>query len=61
MENQFKGYDNTFSITLRSIMESHPNSGEKTTQKALGEAIGVRPQTISLYMDGSTQPTADTR
>jgi transcriptional regulator with XRE-family HTH domain len=59
MENQFKGYDNTFSITLRSIMESHPNSGEKTTQKALGEAIGVRPQTISLYMDGSTQPTAD--
>lgn len=59
MENQFKGYDNPFAQTLRFIMEEHPHTGEKTTQKALAESIGIRPQTISLYMDGSTQPTAD--
>lgn len=59
MENQFKGYDNIFSVTLRSIIDSHPSTGEKTTQKKLGESIGIRPQTVSLYMDGSTQPTAD--
>src|SRR5690606_22759946 len=45
--------------TLRSMMEEHPHTGEKTTQKALAKAIGIRPQTVSLYMDGSTQPTAD--
>jgi DNA-binding XRE family transcriptional regulator len=59
MENQFKGYDNIFAATLRNIMEEHPHNGEKTTQKALGKAVGIRPQTVSLYMDGSTQPTAD--
>ena len=59
MENQFKGYNNIFSVTLRSLMEKHPQTGEKTTQKTLGEAIGVRPQTVSLYLDGSTQPNAD--
>jgi transcriptional regulator with XRE-family HTH domain len=59
MENQYKGYDNIFSVTLRGLMEKHPQTGEKTTQKTLGEAIGVRPQTVSLYLDGSTQPNAD--
>jgi len=57
--NQFKGFDNIFALTLRSMMEEHPHTGEKTTQKALAKAIGIRPQTVSLYMDGSTQPTAD--
>lgn len=59
MENQFKGYDNIFSSTLRDVMMCHPETGEKTTQKALAQAIGIRPQTISLYLDGSTQPNAD--
>lgn len=59
MENQFKGYDNIFSDTLRGVMASHPVTGEKTTQKMLAEAVGIRPQTISLYLDGSTQPNAD--
>jgi len=59
MENQFKGYDNIFSSTLREVMMCHPETGEKTTQKALAEAVGIRPQTISLYLDGSTQPNAD--
>lgn len=59
LENQFKGYDNIFSSTLRDVMRCHPETGEKTTQKALAEAVGIRPQTISLYLDGSTQPNAD--
>lgn len=59
LENQFKGYDNIFSSTPRDVMMSHPETGEKTTQKALAEAVGIRPQTISLYLDGSTQPNAD--
>ncbi len=59
MENQFKGYNNPFAQTLRDVMDSHPHTGEKTTQKALASAIGIRPQTVSLYMDGTTQPTAD--
>jgi len=58
-KNQFKGYDNIFSSTLRDVMISHPKTGEKTTQKALAQAVGIRPQTISLYLDGSTQPNAD--
>ncbi|QGG47408.1 helix-turn-helix domain-containing protein [Heliorestis convoluta] len=59
MKNQFKGYENPFAKTMRLIMDEHPHSGEKTTQKALAKAIGIRPQTVSLYMDGKTQPTAD--
>lgn len=59
MENQFKGYDNIFSSTLRDVMMCHPETREKTTQKALAQAIGIRPQTISLYLDGATQPNAD--
>lgn len=59
MKNQFKGYDNIFSTTLRDLMASHPHTGEKTTQKVLATAIGIRPQTVSLYLDGSTQPNAD--
>lgn len=56
MDSQFYS---TFAETMRDIMAVHPHTGEKTTQKALAEAIGIRPQTISLYMDGSTKPTAD--
>lgn len=59
MEKLFNGYDNPLAQTMRLIMDEHPHTGEKTTQKALSKAIGIRPQTISLYMDGKTQPTAE--
>jgi len=59
MEKLFNGYDNPLARTMRQIMDKHPHTGEKTTQKALAKAIGIRPQTISLYMDGKTQPTAE--
>lgn len=59
MAKQAKNYDDPVAERFRDIMEQHPHTGEKTTQKALAQAIGIRPQTISLYMDGTTKPTSD--
>lgn len=59
MAKQAKHYDDPVAERFRLIMEEHPHTGEKTTQKALAEAVGIRPQTISLYMDGTTKPTSD--
>lgn len=44
--------------TLRRLMDKHPLTGEKTTQKELAKHIGIRPQTVSLYIGGGTVPTA---
>lgn len=52
-------YNDVFPTTLRGLLESHPEDGHKTTYKDLGEAVGVRQQTISQYAAGQTQPTAD--
>lgn len=60
MENQVTGYDGTFALQLRLLMNENPKTGHTVTQKELGEAVGVRPQTISLYINGNTQPTPDT-
>ena len=38
-------------------MAVHPVTHERTTQKTLADAVGVRPQTISQYAIGETQPT----
>lgn len=57
-QNTDRYYD-IFPSTLRSVLESHPKDGRPTTYKALGEAVGVRQQTISQYASGQTQPTAD--
>lgn len=52
-ELAFETERNTFSVRLRQIMaETH------TTQKKLGEAIKMRPQTVSLYMNGQSLPDA---
>jgi len=53
-------YNATFPTILRALEEQHPVDGRSTTHKALAEAVGVRPQTISLYAVGETQPTPDT-
>lgn len=45
--------NNPFSIRLRKIMEER-----KTTQKQLADAVGKRPQTVSLYMNGQSLPDA---
>lgn len=45
--------------TLRSLMGKHPATGMRTTQKELASAVGIRPQTISLYLAGETQPSAE--
>lgn len=47
-------YESHFAVTLRSLMDER-----KTTQKQLAEYVGIRPQTISLYCSGGTQPTID--
>ncbi len=52
-------YDATFPTKLRELLEKGSKDGHSTTYKALGEAVGVRQQTISQYASGQTQPTAD--
>lgn len=47
-------YEQHFAATLRALMEE---SG--TTQKELADFVGVRPQTLSLYSTGETQPNCD--
>lgn len=59
MAEQVTGYEGTFPTILRELLECHPKTGEKTTLKALGEHIGIRQQTVSLYKNGETQPTPE--
>lgn len=58
-ESNIDKYNATFPSILRSLEECHPVDGRTTTHKALAAAVGVRPQTISLYSTGETQPTSD--
>lgn len=53
-------YNATFPTLLRKLMNRHPHHGHTTTQKALAEILDLRPQTLSLYMKGLTQPSPDT-
>ena len=57
---QVSGYDGMFPKTLRELLDYHPKSGEKTTLKELAKYIGIRPQSVSLYKNGETQPTPET-
>lgn len=47
-------YNSHFAATLRDLMEKNG-----TTQKELAVFVGVRPQTLSLYTTGETQPNVD--
>ena len=58
-EQSIDRYNDIFPTTLRKLLESHPKGGHTTTYKMLGEAVGVRQQTISQYASGQTQPTID--
>ena len=53
-------YNATFPKILRELMSRHPSGGYSTTQKALAQELDIRPQTVSLYMNGTTQPAPDT-
>ena len=59
MTEQVTGYNGKFPTILRELLECHPKTGGKTTLKALGEYVGIRQQTISLYKNGTTQPTPE--
>ena len=48
-----------FPKILQGLLEKHPQTGKRTTLKDLGEAVGTRQQTISLYRNGDTQPSPD--
>ncbi len=48
-----------FPTILRELLEKHPQTGKRTTLKELGEAVGTRQQSISLYRNGDTQPSPD--
>lgn len=47
-------YNSHFAETLRGLMESHG-----TTQKELAAFMNIRPQSLSLYCTGETQPNGD--
>ena len=46
-----------FPQILQKLMERHPTYRRRITQKELAEHVGVRPQTISLYLKGDTAPS----
>lgn len=60
MSTQVIGYDGMFPTILRDLLDRHPKTGARTTLKELGEACGIRQQTVSLYKNGETQPTPET-
>ena len=59
MDKQGMARPYRFPFVLSDIMRIHPDTGKPTTQKALAEAVGIRPQTISLYVNGETQPNTE--
>ena len=52
-------YTSHFAATLRSFMEHHPETGERTTQRQLADFLHVRPQTVSLYSIGESIPNCE--
>jgi transcriptional regulator with XRE-family HTH domain len=52
-------YNALFATSLRDFMECHPDTHEKTTQKALADYLGVRPQTVSCYCTGESLPNCE--
>lgn len=52
-------YNARFASTLREFMETHPDTGAKTTQKNLADYLGVRPQTVSYYCTGESLPNCE--
>lgn len=49
-----------FTDTLLRLMEKHPATGKRTSQKELADGLGVRQQTVSEYRRGMTYPGAKT-
>ena len=45
-----------FPQMLQKLMKRHPTHHRRITQKELAEHVGVRPQTVSLYLKAETAP-----
>jgi transcriptional regulator with XRE-family HTH domain len=52
-------YDALFATHFRDFMEHHPVTNEKSTQKAIADYLGVRPQTVSCYATGESLPNCE--
>ena len=46
-----------FPQMLQKLMKCHPTHHRRITQKELAEHVGVRPQTVSLYLKSETAPS----
>lgn len=46
-----------FPQMLQKLMKRHPTHHRRITQKELAEHVGVRPQTVSLYLKSETAPS----
>lgn len=54
--DMLKGYCGIFATRFRKLMEKHAINGKKLTQDYLANYLGVKRQTISQYLNGSTLP-----
>jgi transcriptional regulator with XRE-family HTH domain len=52
-------YNAQFATHFRDFCEKHPDTGAKTTQKAIADYLGVRPQTVSCYATGESLPSCE--
>lgn len=52
-------YNARFATTLRAFMDENPITHERTTQKALADSLGVKPQTVSYYCTGESLPNCE--
>jgi transcriptional regulator with XRE-family HTH domain len=59
MENQQNDRNLIFTDIIRKLMDCHPVTKEKTSQRALSLAIGIKPQTLSLYINGERTPNIE--
>lgn len=59
MENQQYNKRLIFTDIIHKLMECHPITKKKTSQRALALAVGLKPQTLSLYINGDRTPNIE--
>ena len=59
MKNQRKDRKLVFTKMIQVLMAEHPLTHDKTSQRALASALGVKPQTLSLYINGERTPNIE--
>ncbi len=59
MENQQYKKGIIFTDIIHKLMDCHPVTKKKTSQRALSLAVGLKPQTLSLYINGDRTPNIE--